>query len=318
MHRRFSHSLWRESVRMAAYVFALGWGWVPVTNGALSLPFNPDDWQSNGSLASGDFSNGSVELTTEGGQNEANALFYEERFRFDRDFEVSFRYALASNANPADGFAFVLQDDSKDASGAIGAAMAYAGNPGIENSVAIGLDLYDGDGTSTGLIAGYGGEWRVIDNNRRVTSEVGFSPEPLSGINSFKNTDLTLDFTLGWEETDQTMTVDWEKVGGTESGSVAFLFATDSDGNIFDNQLGANREAWLGFTGGTGGATATQTLSNLTTTIPEPASFGPQPPARPLSSGKYRRRGGPRGGGTPGRVPGFPGRAGRRGGRSGR
>ena len=267
---------------MAAYVFALGWGWVPVTHGALSLPFNLDDWQSNGSLASDDFSDGSVELTTAGGQEEANALFYEEKFRFDQDFEVSFRYDLASNANPADGFAFVLQDKSKNAIGVIGSAMAYAGNtegnPGIENSVAIGLDLFDGDESgTTGLIAGYGGEWREIDsNNRRVTSEVGFFPESLSGITSFKNTDLTLDFTLGWKEADQTMTVDWEEVGGTESsGSVAFLFATDSDGNIFDDQLGADREAWLGFTGGTGGATATQTLSNLTTTIPEPASFGP-------------------------------------------
>jgi hypothetical protein len=191
-------------------------------------PYGPG-LQLNGSAKM----NGAVLQLTDGGGNEAASAFTKTRLDVAK-FTTRFSFQLV-NPN-ADGIAFVLQGMSATALGALGGGLGYAG---ITNSVAIKFDLYNnnGEGTnSTGLF--------------------------VNGANPYApSTDLTgtgIDLHSG-HVFNVSMKYDGTTLNVTITDATTHASATQSYTIDIVSTVGGNT-AWVGFTAGTGGATATQNI----------------------------------------------------------
>ncbi len=177
---------------------------------------------------------------TNGGFNEAASAFYSTAVNI-QSFTTDF-WILQTNGGykSADGMAIVIQGAGLTAIGSAGGGLGYGsdtpgGAPGIGKSVAVKFDLYDnaGEGTnSTGLYTN------------------GASPT-IPAI-TITNVDLHSEDTLAvhmtYDGTTLAMTLTDTVTGATFTNSWTINIPTTVGGNT----------AYVGFTGGTGGATATQ------------------------------------------------------------
>ncbi len=188
--------------------------------------------------------NGSTKLDdsrlqlTDGGGNEAGSAFCTNQVDV-RGFTTDFTFQL-SDAN-ADGIAFVIQN-SPSGSSALGAAGQGLGWQGITNSVMIKFDLYNNNGEgddSTGIFTTGIPTTPAID----LTS---------SGIDLHSGDTMAVHIT--YDGTNIVMTITDAVANATFTHTWPFNIPNAVGGNL----------AYAGFTGGTGGETASQKIESWT------------------------------------------------------
>ena len=201
---------------------------------------------------------------TDGKPFEAGSFFNSKRIPFG-PFQTDFDFQL-TNAT-ADGFAFVLQSNGPDAIGSPGGGLGYGNVPGlagasITNSLAVAFDLHNnlGEGSNSvrleanGVTSGggaidltpYGLDLHSGDRfHARIIAAGGVNP--LYGFNVII-TDLQ-----------------------TEKAANIFLQFTTPFSTLNDT-------GYVGFTGGTGAGTATQTILNWSYELTSSVVNLPYPP----------------------------------------
>jgi hypothetical protein len=200
------------------------------------------DYSSGFSSATGLSLNGSATLSgtslelTDGGINEAGSAFYSEPLNIQL-FAAQFDFQLK---NPhADGFTFALQNTGPDALGSPGGSLGYRH---IHQSVAVKFDLYSnaGEGSnSTGI---------YLDGVSPTVPSTN-----LTGINLHSGDPMRAIFTYDGKTLDMTL-YDLGTPGGYWFQQFPIDIPAAVDGDT----------AYVGFTAGTGGLTATQEILNWT------------------------------------------------------
>jgi hypothetical protein len=210
-----------------------------------------DDLTANGNAA---FVGSLVRLTS-GGFGQVSSLFTNSKVDI-RKFTTTFRFQISAGANTADGMAFVIQSGSPTAlstggGGGLGYGSDTPGGPrGIRNSIAIKFDIFDNAGegpNSTGLFS---------DGRSPTLPEAG-SGDVLVNLNG-TGIDLhsghVFQVDLNYDGTMLT-----EKITDT---STSASFTTNYTVNLVQKVNG--NTAFAGFTGATGGLTATQDVQTWT------------------------------------------------------
>lgn len=202
-----------------------GWGLTQLTNTA-TVPV---------------FSASNVVELTDNGSGEASSLFYSAA-QYVGSFTASYIYQAAGSLG-ADGVAFILQN-SLAATNALGGGGGELGYTGIGNSIALEFNIYTGNGENVGYtvltdgLTGAGGG----NGNYHSTGSIDFgSGDPVSVVVNYANGVFGLSLKdLNTSDTYSTnITV----------GSITPILGSDL--------------AYVGFSGGDGGATSTQTISDF-------------------------------------------------------
>lgn len=198
-------------------------------------------------------SGGTLTLTTDGGAFQAASAFYDTR-QSTGSFTAVFTYQASG---VADGITFVVQNDPNglNALGSLGSGLGYAatgGNPQeILNSAALEVDFYGFTG-GPGTYLGTQGASGIF--NYLPTAPVNFN-DPIQ-------------FTISYDASAETLS---ETLVDTLSPTTTY--AHTFTGIDLASEVGSS-SAYVGFTGGTGGLTSTQTISHFrfqSAAVPEPA-----------------------------------------------
>ena len=194
---------------------------------------------NNNASGAASISGGTLNLTT--GVNSQASSAFNTTPQSIGNFTASFTYTDV-NTGGADGFAFVLQNDPRGAGalGDSGGALGYAsGTTPITPSAAMTFNIFANNGGSQ---AGFGGN-----------GAVRFLPTGTVNITNGQPVNVTVNY-------------------APLSGSVGVVSGTlNQGGNNYSvrpqlvklTTLAGGGTAYVGFTGGTGGINATQTLSNF-------------------------------------------------------
>ncbi len=192
---------------------------------------NGQGWSERG--ATGPMVVNDILTVTNNQQDEARAAWYNTPVDVDA-FTVQFTYT-PSGSIAADGMAFVLQNDP-NGTVSLGDAGGGLGYQGIADSLAVGLNLYNGHTIGYGIFTGGTGTGTYSS----VAPVVLNSGNPIDVTVSYDGTTLFL--TLAEENTSHTFTA-----------SQAIDLASVLGGSSVS----------LGFTGGTGTVTSTQQISDF-------------------------------------------------------
>jgi hypothetical protein len=213
---------------------------------------------------------GSALRLTDGKQGEAGSAFSTAAQNVTK-FTTNFEFLLT---NPdGDGFTFTIQGNSATALGPAGGGLGYGpdhvgGTGGIGKSVAVKFDLFDNQGEgpdSTGLFTnGAAPTTGSVTPTGGSTDLRTFTPLDLHSGHVF-------DVTMAYDSTatPKTLTV-------TITDTVTTISAMQTYTVDIPTLVGGNT-AFVGFTGGTGGLTATQDILNWTYTpslVTPPAPTG--------------------------------------------
>jgi len=192
----------------------------------------------NGSAA---IKTGTAELTSSQ-LNQAGSVFSTSRVNA-ASFSTQFSFQVSAGSATADGFTFALQNTGATALGLSGGNLGYTN---IGKSVAIKFDLYDNSGegaNSTGLYI-----------NGATPKNVGSIDLLSRGIDLHSGHRFQVSISYDGTTLTETITDTTTGASATMSYLVDLL-----------NVLGGNL-AYAGFTGGTGGKTATQDILSWTYT----------------------------------------------------
>ena len=198
--------------------------------------------------------NGTRLRLTDGGSTEARTAFNTAPVNVTQ-FATDFSFQL-TNPN-ADGITFTIQGVGPTAVGPSGGGLGYGpdtpgGTPGIAKSVAIKFDLYNNDGEGVDSTGWYiNGASPTIPASDMTSSGVNLHSGDIFRVRVTYN-----GTTLAWTITDVT---------------TAKTFSTSASVNI-PSTVGGN-SAYIGFTSGTGGSTATQEILTWTYTPGSPAAI---------------------------------------------
>ena len=179
-----------------------------------------------------------VATLTDNNGNENRSLFNNTLVNYSNGFTVQFTYT-PSGALAADGTAFVLQNDPRGATalGATGGALGYGGGGAITPSAAIQLNLFNPN---------------TIGTNFETNGGSGVPYTPVAPVNLAGGNPINV--TLAYDGTTLTETLAEQ----TTTNTFTIQYATN-----LSAVLGNGGNAFVGFTGGTGGAVSTQTISNF-------------------------------------------------------
>jgi fibronectin-binding autotransporter adhesin len=202
---------------------------------------------NGGSTASPVISSDNSTLTiTDASGGEARSAFFNSPVPFNNTngFTASFVYQnLSGNTgDPADGVTFTLQHDPRG-SGALGdsgGAFGYGGGAAIVNSGAVEFNIYGGAAGGRGIAFG---------TNGSVPGNAGTGPVDISNGDPVQ---VSLNYNGVARSLQETLT-------DTTNNNT---FTTTFYGIDYQSLVGGT-SAFLGFTGGTGGSVATQTISNF-------------------------------------------------------
>jgi autotransporter-associated beta strand protein len=240
-------------------VAALGTGPVTLAGGTLQFAsntlgsagvtlsgFSNFQLNTNGqSAASPVISSDNNTLTiTDTTNSEARSAFYNTPVPFNnaKGFSASFVYTnVSGNQNgPADGVTFTLQNDPRGSTalGDSGGAFGYGGGAAITRSGAVEFNIYDGAGRGTA----FGMNGSVPGNMGTGNVDIS-NGDPIQVNLSYDGVGRTLQETL------------------TDLNNSS-TFTTTYYGIDFQQLVGGT-SAYVGFTGGTGGANANQTVGNF-------------------------------------------------------
>jgi hypothetical protein len=189
----------------------------------------------------------SLELT-DGGQDEDASAWYATPVNVT-NFVTDFTFQLTPGTT-ADGFTFALQKNNTAALGTLGGGLGYGpvlktDPPGILNSIAVKFDLYSnyGEGVnSTGL---------YVDGVSPSTPAVDMTTTP-AGIDLHSGDPFAVH--MVYDGTTLTMTITDTTTNAMFTNAWTIDIPTTVGGNT----------AYAGFTGGTGGLTATQSILTWT------------------------------------------------------
>lgn len=197
---------------------------------------------------------------TRTGQGGAGAAWYTtSKAGLNAGFRTTFRTSIQNGT--ADGFAFVIQDAAADAIGGTGSDLGYAG---IARSVAIEFDTFWFGDEFTGAHVSV--QTRGVDSNTFEDSASlahAFLPDSFTDGSSHE---ITIEYTSGllYVRLD----------GDTILFCPLDLGQLDNGGQLFND----NGCAWVGFTGGAGGATADQLIESWDFTDWTNVACGPLSP----------------------------------------
>jgi len=197
----------------------------------------------NGSAA---LSGNRLRLTNANSGGQAGSAFFNTPIAIS-SFTTDFSFQMTSAA--ADGMTFTIQNTSPTALGPFGGGLGYGpdtpgGTPGIAKSIAVKFDIYDnnGEGTdSTGL---------YLNGASPTTPAIDMTS---SGVILVSGDVFNVHMT--YDGTTLTMTI-------TDAANAAQTFTTSWAVNI-PSTVGSSN-AYIGFTGGTGGLTAIQDIIDWT------------------------------------------------------
>jgi hypothetical protein len=203
--------------------------------GVLPLTFagnNANSWTANGNAR---FANGTVTLTdpSVGG----NGSFFFQIPQYIGAFTASFTYQVGGNM-AADGTTFCLQNDPRGIT-ATGSAGGELGYTGIQPSVALELNIFNGNGV--------GGVGYSFNANGTIGPTV---PPGSVVLNNGDPIDVTVNYYDG-----QLALTFTDSVSGVSFSTN--LFVSDI------TQILGGTTAYIGFTGSYGGETSLQTVSNF-------------------------------------------------------
>jgi len=250
----------RKWATAAAAACAAGLAIVPSTHADITAPgfsqqgVGATDWTLNRDAANPagipSITTNVLTLTTNANSEASSAWFNTAQSL--SNFTAQFTYNFVNgSAPPADGFTFALQNDSLTAIGGGGGALGYVGNSLLgsanDHSVALAFDLWNNQNqanprvTRTGFSAtGYGGIMYQESDPFDPTKIVLSNPTPITVKIDYRDGVFTRTLTQGANTVVKTQNL-----------------------NLAD-RIGSS--AFVGFTGGTGGANATQTFSNFSYT----------------------------------------------------
>jgi hypothetical protein len=235
-------SLSNSDIATAAYVIQAGGTTIDFANGFASTT----GLTLNGSVKA---SNDSRMQLTDGGLNEAGSVFWNTPINIQA-FTSIFTFQLS--AAQANGFTFTIQNNSPTALGGDSAGLGYQNIP---NSVAIKFNFYNYNNEGSDSTGFY------TDGEAPVTPTVDISP---SGIQL--NSDDGITATITYDGTTLTLNL-LDGVSGDK-------FTYSQPINI-PQTVGGNT-AYVGFTGGSGGLSASQKILSWTyTTQALPPTFTP-------------------------------------------
>ena len=203
---------------------------------------------------------------TNGGTFQAGSVFYNSLMNI-QSFTNDFSFQL-SNAQ-ADGFTFTIQSNSPTTLGPSGGGLGYGpftttGTAGIPNSIAVKFDFYNNNGEgndSTGLYS---------NGASPTTPAVDMTS---SGV--IVNSGNTINVHMAYDGTTLSMTITDAVTGKTFSQNFAINIPQTIGGNT----------AYVGFTGGTGGLSASQKI--LTWTFVSNTPVATRTPVISPSSGSF-------------------------------
>ena len=180
----------------------------------------------------------SVELT-DGQFSEANASWYQSPLGISADdnFTVEFTYQ-AGGAKQADGVAFVFQKEGVDAVGLSGSNLGYVGISGP--TAAYQINLYDAGGLH---IPGSNFVTENTSGSYLSTGEVSF--------NSGRPIQVQLAFDVKQQTVTETL------IDAEEDLQYTHVYTGIDLASLLENS------AYIGFTGGDGGASSTQTVTDF-------------------------------------------------------
>jgi hypothetical protein len=190
---------------------------------------------------------------TDGGGNEAGSAFSTNRQSITK-FATQFDFQLL-NPN-ADGMAFVIQGVAANALGPTGGGLGYGpdtpgGAAGIANSIAVKFDLYNN--------AGEGVDSTGVYTNGQSPTTGGIAPSTgsndLTGVIDL-HSGHTIRANISYDGTTLTVKLTDLATNATATQTYAISLSSIIGGNT----------AFVGFTAGTGGLTATQSILNWTFT----------------------------------------------------
>ena len=195
-------------------------------------------WTLNGgATVAGDV----VTLTTAGG-SQRRSIFYNAVIPTN-GFEIEFTYSASdkTSGDPADGMVVVFQNDPRGtaALGDSGGARGYGGSTLITPSAGIGFNIYPPGGQGISSI--------VYTNGSMGGGNTSISPLAIYGT--------PFDVRLTYDYAAKSLTALLTQGGNTFTRTYAAVDLPAILGGV---------GAYFGFTGGTGGANAVQTVSNLT------------------------------------------------------
>jgi fibronectin type 3 domain-containing protein len=182
-----------------------------------------------------------VHLTTNTA-NQAGSMFSNVTANIQA-FSSLFTFQITPGANTADGFTFTIQGNSATALGQAGGALGYAG---IGNSIALKFDLYNN--------AGEGVDSTGLYTNGATPQNVGSMDLTPSGVDLHSGD--VMQVVLTYDGTTLTETIKDTKT----NASATFNYPINIPGTVGGNN------AYVGFTGGTGGQTAQQDILSWTFT----------------------------------------------------
>jgi fibronectin type 3 domain-containing protein len=205
--------------------------------------------------------NGTALQLTDGGGNEAGSAFSTNKVDVT-EFSSQFTFQLTAGASTADGFTFTIEGVGATTVGPAGGGLGYGpdhtgGTGGIASSVAVKFDLFNNQGEgsdSTGLYTG------------------GAAP---TNVGSIDLTNTGIDLHSG-DKFSVSMSYDGTTLVVTETDLSTNKSATQSYTINIPGTVGGGT-AYVGFTGGTGGQTATQDI--LTWTYSPTATTAPAAPS---------------------------------------
>jgi hypothetical protein len=194
----------------------------------------------NGNAA---ISGSALSVTTTSPMSQASSAWYPTAVNVQK-FTTDFTFQLSGGSPTADGFTFAIQGNSTAALGGSGGGL---GSFNVGKSVVVKFDLYSngGEGTdSTGL---------YLNGADPITPAVDMTS---SGVDLHSGHVFSVH--VVYDGTNLTMTI-------TDTTNTALTFTRAWPVNI-PGTVGANT-AFAGFTGGTGGLTANQSVLTWTYTV---------------------------------------------------
>lgn len=182
---------------------------------------------------------GGVLTLTDGKGGEASDAFYTIP-QYVGSFTASFTY---TGNGSADGVAFIVQNSLTGAS-ALGSAGGGLGYLGISNSVALEINLYPGNGEVPGIA-------QATNGNTFASGGAEYQPPGAIDVTSGN----PIDVTVNWA--DGVMNVFLKDTVTLATYSTNYVFGP------LPAILNGSNLGYVGFSGGDGGATSIQTISNF-------------------------------------------------------
>ena len=195
---------------------------------------------------------GALQLT-DGGNNEARAIWYSTPLNIQQ-FTTDFTFQITpAGPNSTDGMTFAIQNQGLTAHGGIGGALGYQG---VTPSVAVKFDTFNNAGEGVNSTGFY------TDGAAPTVPAIDLTP---SGVNLHSGD--VMDAHLTYDGTTLTLTL---------TDTVTNAVFTASQAINIPSTVGANT-AFIGFTGGTGGTVSTQNVLSWTYTPTSSGSSTPPP-----------------------------------------